>query len=345
MTLHRTVHRLLLAGAHRASRRSVSTAPPPAALAPLLQAVAPVRAHFDARAILFGDRYRSGFWAIYLLSALATLCAVLPLALGWDSSQHSMHPYAGLWAVCEVIVIGTVSLIYWRGHRRDWQGQWLRARTAAELCGYLPVLAPLLDPSPSAEASWYERLFSGGPPLDTPAEVTELCARLEPLTSRLESAWSEPAFVRGYSRWLESLLEGQRQYHRELADRQHSLLHRIHRINGTLFGLTGLGALAHLWVHSLWLSLVTTFFPALGASLHGALAQSEAYRLAATSERIVRELAEAIARIETAQEQVLVRGMSAVPVLTGEIRAVVALLLEEHHDWHLMVRPHHLPLG
>ena len=35
----------------------------------------------------------------------------MPLALGWDSANHLLHPYAGLWAVGEVIVIGTVSAI------------------------------------------------------------------------------------------------------------------------------------------------------------------------------------------------------------------------------------------
>ena len=68
-----------------------------------------------------------------------------------------------------------------------------------------------------------------------------------------------------------------------------------------LFGFTALGALLHLVVHSLWLSLVTTFFPALGASLHGALAQSEAYRLGSTSERLAHELGNIIDRIHASR--------------------------------------------
>lgn len=69
----------------------------------------------------YGDRYRSGFWGIYLLSALAVLFAVLPLALGWDSPGHRLHSYAALWAAGEVLVIGAVSAIYWLGHRAHWQ--------------------------------------------------------------------------------------------------------------------------------------------------------------------------------------------------------------------------------
>jgi hypothetical protein len=91
------------------------------------------------------------------------------------------------------------------------------------------------------------------------------------------------------------------------------------------------------------LSLVTTFFPALGASLHGALAQSEAYRLATTSERLVAELQTAIGRIRATLDD---RGSASdVNALKASIEAAIALILEEHQDWHLLVRPHNLPLA
>src|SRR6202020_2058379 len=100
---------------------------PPKRLLTLIQSLAAAPRSFDQRAIHFGHRYRSGFWAIYLLSALAVLCAVMPLELGWDSITHAMHPYSGLWALAEVIVIGSVSAIYWLGQRHDWQGPGLGA--------------------------------------------------------------------------------------------------------------------------------------------------------------------------------------------------------------------------
>jgi hypothetical protein len=104
-----------------------------------------------------------------------------------------------------------------------------------------------------------------------------------------------------------------------------------------------LGALLHLVLHTLWLSLVTTFFPALGASLHGALAQSEAYRLGSTSERLVAELQGAIGRIRAARGAA--GSASDVNALKAAIEAAIALILEEHQDWHLLVRPHNLPLA
>jgi hypothetical protein len=109
-------------------------------------------------------------------------------------------------------------------------------------------------------------------------------------------------------------------------------------LNIWLFGLTGVGAFSHLVIHTMWLTLITTFFPALGASLHGALAQSEAYRLNVTSERLVAELQGAIKQI---------RASSAADstAIKTSIQAAIALILEEHQDWHMLVRPHRLPLG
>ncbi|MEA3176678.1 MAG: hypothetical protein QOI59_201 [Gammaproteobacteria bacterium] len=343
MALHQTIQRLLLIGVRLESFDSLPPPQPPERLAPLFAAVESEHHKFDQRALHYGHRYRSGFWVIYLLSAIAVLCAVLPLALGWDSPQHAFHPYARVWAICEVVIIGVVIFIYWLGHRRDWQGEWLRARTTAELTSYLPMLAPLLDfNAPDLEANWYVRAFDPGQHLRTADDVSILCARIEPeARALLAGAWSDPAFVSSYMQWTLGTLEQQRRYHCRVAAKQHALLHRVHSINGGLFGLTALGALLHLVVHTIWLSLVTTFFPALGASLHGALAQSEAYRLGATSERLARDLADAISRIQ----QSMAASGDSLTAVKNSIEGALALILEEHQDWNLLVRPHHLPLA
>ena len=362
MALHQVIQRLLLIGAHVESLPLPAAPRAPPALLPLIEAIAPAHRRFDERALHFGHRYRSGFWAIYLLSAIAVLFAVMPLALGWDSPNHLLHPYAGLWAVGEVGLIGTVSAIYWLGHRRDWQAQWLRARTTAELSWYLPMLAPLLDftgPTTAASATpatpastapaaldsnWYLRVFDPGQHLRGSDDVAALCAANEPLARRLlATAWSDPTFISSYARWTVDILEGQRHYHYRIASKHHALRHRVHIVNSSLFALTALGALLHLALHTLWLSLVTTFFPALGASLHGALAQSESYRLGTTSERLVAELQGAIDRIRAALDDG--GSTTGATALKAAIEAAIALILEEHQDWHLLVRPHNLPLA
>jgi hypothetical protein len=345
MALHQAIQRLLLIGARIKTLPAPPPPHPPSLLLPLISAVAPAHETFDERAVHYGHRYRSGYWAIYMVSAIAVLFAVLPLALGWDDSRHLLHPFVGLWALGEIGVIGTVGAIYWQGHRHDWQGQWLRARTTAELTSYLPLVAPLVDfGREHANANWYMRVLDPGRHLHGGDDIAALCSKNEQLArSLLEHAFSDPQFIAGYAHWTIAILEGQKHYHHRTAIKQHALLHRVHRVNNWLFSLTGVGALFHLVVHSLWLSLVTTFFPALGASLHGALAQSEAYRLGATSERLVGELQGAINKIRAT-----LGDETRAPVastLKASIEAAIALILEEHQDWHMLVRPHQMPLG
>ena len=310
---------------------------------PLIEALAAAHLLFDGRALHFGDRYRSGFWSIYLLSAMAVFFAMMPLALGWDDRTNLQNPVARFWAYTEVLIIVTVITIYWLGHRRDWQGQWLSARTTAELTWYLPLIAPLLDYSQtSLSTNWYMRVFDPDNQLRSGDDLEQICARNEPLArSLLDGAWSDPAFVSGYALWTISVLEAQTHYHHRVAVKQHALMHRVHSVNIGLFGLTACGALLHLIVHSMWLSLITTFFPALGASLHGALAQSESYRLGTTSERLASELQGAIRRIRgTLQPQAAAPASASVK---ESIQQAIELILEEHQDWRLLVRPHNLP--
>jgi hypothetical protein len=345
MALHLSIQRLLLTGARIHAPPRPPAPPPPRRLLPLIESLGAAHRRFDEQAVHFGHRYRSGYWAIYLLSAFAVLCAVLPLALGWDSPLHAMHPYSGAWAFAEVVVIGAVTAIYWRGHQRDWQGQWLHARTTAELTGYLAVIAPLLDFSAASTApNWFLRVFDPGQTVHGTDDLAELCAHNEPAARELlAEAWADPEFIASYAQWTIGILESQKHYHAHVAVRHHALVHRVHRLTTWLFGLTALGALLHLLVHTLWLSLVTTFFPALGASLHGALAQSEAYRLHATSQRLVGELQGAIDTIRAAVAN-STQGQSTTE-LKASVEAAIALILEEHQDWHMLVRPHHLPLA
>jgi hypothetical protein len=188
------------------------------------------------------------------------------------------------------------------------------------------------------------RVFDPGENIESAPEVEELCRRIDPMARRLlDGAWHHPAFVSSYARWTLTVLEKQRNYHHRVAVRQHALLHRVHGINNYLFGLTAIGATLHLVLHSMWLSLVTTFFPALASSLHGALAQSESYRMSVTSESLVEDLGAAIERIRAlcapdhaALDPTAVR---------NSIEDAVAIILEEHQEWHMLVRPHHLPLA
>ena len=345
MAFHHAVQRLLLTGVRLPVRPAPAKPQQPAALVPLIKSIAPAHRAFNQRAIEYGDRYRSAFWAIYLLIALAVLCAGLPLALGWDNAEHALHHFSVAWVITEVVLIAFVGLIYWRGHRQDWQGQWLAARTQAELTWYLPLIAPLVDFSDDAQSTnWYACLNNPGHDLQSGDDFDGVCrANSELARTQLSGVWSAPEFVVDYARWTVTILEGQRQYHHHVALRQHALQHRVHTITAWLFAMTGLAALGHLVVHSNALTLATMFFPALGASLHGALAQSEAYRLEAASERLAGELGRLVEPVMDTLRAT--DPLATADVLRGAVVSAVSLILDEHQDWHMLVRPHHLPLG
>ena len=341
MAFHQRIQALLLLGVRFPVPAAAPAIAPPPAIAALVSAIAPVHAESNARAIKAGNRYRSAFWGLYLMSAMAVLCAVMPLALGWDNGRHAMHDWAPFWVVLEVLLITLLGLLYRRGHRQDWQGKWLASRTEAELAWYLPLVAPLAMPGkPGASPSWYARLGAGALNASDSPAINALCARHEAaVAATLHGAWSTPAFVAQYVGWAVAQFDVQRAYHDRLALRSEALTHRIHTINACLFVLTLAGSLAHLIIHSMWLSFVTIFFPSLGASLHGALAQTESYRLAATARRLSVELGQSKAAVLAAHAAGDEAGTRAA------IEGGLALILGEHRDWHMLVRPHHLPLG
>src|SRR5450631_286418 len=345
MHFYQLVQRLLLIGVTFEPAPSVPEPRPPTEILPLIAIVAPAHQRFDARAVRYGNRYRSGFWAIYLVSAVAVLCGVLPLALGWDSRFPQLHPYARYWTYVEVCLILTVIGIYWTGHRSKWRSEWLAARTTAELTWYLPLLAPLVDlDAGERDVNWFNRIFHTGKRAVSATEVDSLCVQLEPIARKLrDGPWQDATFIPRYLAWAVQVFDGQRAYHHRLALRQHALLHRVHRINNTLFGMTAIGAMMHLFLHSLWLTLITTFFPSLAASLHGAIAQSEAFRLAKTSEKLVEDLHMAIRRINALSARAdRTQALAEVKEFIGE---TLAILLHEHQAWHMLVRPHDLPLA
>jgi hypothetical protein len=345
MAFHQMVQRLILLGADLGAPAFSDPGMPPARLQPLIDSLASARHEFDAHAIRYGHRYRSSFWAIYLLSALAVLCAMMPLALGWDNISSFMHSFAAAWVIAEIAVIGVVAVLYWRGHRKDWQGQWLRTRTIAEFISYMPLVAPLVDWSrPAAGSNWYARAMPVDSRQAATPEIVALCAANESRARELlAGAESDRAFLQAYGSWAIAVLQSQLHYHTRLARRAHLLQHRIHRLTAIFFALTALAALMHLIVHSRWLSLMTTFCPALAAALHGALAQTEAYRLEASSEAVTRRLQTDIRDLRRALQDAS-RPLQLEHV-RSPIESALAAILQEHQDWYMLVQPHHLPLG
>jgi hypothetical protein len=95
VALHQIIQRALRLGAKLDVVPAPPVPPPPPALAPLIDSIAAGHRLFDERAVQYGDRYRSGYWVIYVLSAVAVLFAVLPLALARSSSSSSSALFIG----------------------------------------------------------------------------------------------------------------------------------------------------------------------------------------------------------------------------------------------------------
>lgn len=345
MPSHQAVQDLILLGQRPDLPDAPPRAEPPAALSELVGIVQSEHQALNDAAVRAGHRYRSAFWALYLLTALAVMLAVLPVALGWTSAAHPLHRYAVVWGVAELAVIGGAWLLYRRGVREDWQGQWLATRSRAELVWYLPLAACLRRPHSGdrGPANWYVELF-GDDTEHGDAEVTQLCRRLESRAREaLAGAWEQPDFVARFAAWTGGVLAGQRHYHQCVALRHGALQHRVHRITASLFVLSALAAALHLVWHANLLLIATTAFPALGAALHGALVQGESHRLAETARQLDRQLGALHAELQQAMDAATGAEQTA-----GVHRAAFAalnLILEEHQDWHHLVRPHHLPLG
>ena len=245
------------------------------------------------------------------------------------------------------MVIGTVSAIYWRGHRRDWQAQWLRARTTAELSWYLPMLAPLLDFSSAGgrSANWYLRVFDPGQHLRGADDVAALCADNEPLARELlVDAWSDPEFVSSYAQWTIDILERAAPLplpHREQAPC--AAASRAPREQRSVRADGARRAAAPRRAHALAVA-GNDFFPG-------------ARRLIARRARAIRSLparhhlrtpggrSAGRDRRAFARRSTRASPPATSHALKAAIEAAIALILEEHQDWHLLVRPHNLPLA
>jgi len=338
MALHRHIQNLLLVGVRHAELPLPRRVEPPARLMALVEALKPAHRAANERAVAAGHRYRSAFWLLYLLSALAVLLGVMPAVLGWDAHDHPLHPWGWIWSMAELLVIASVAATYVLGHRRDWQGQWLAARTEAELVWYLPLAAMLHEDGESAPDHWYGQRLQVGAEDPAGDVMAGLCRRFDAAArAAMDGAWQDAAFSQAAAQWMASIAAGQCYYHAHVARHNEALQHRVHQLTALLFVLTALASAAHLVWHAAWLLLPSVLCPALGAALHGALAQSEAFRLQMSAERLEEQLGEIGHQIEAAPHDAA--------HLRQRGNEMLDLILAEHQDWHMLVKPHHLPLG
>jgi hypothetical protein len=240
-----------------------SAASPPLALQALIKESESRKRGRDAAATLYGNYYRSAYWAGYLLSSIAVALALLTIGL---------PALGGIFVGLEILVISLILLIYVIGSKKKWHQNWLEARRDAEFLRHQPLVTLLK----SSVGEPHER---------------------HPLT--LESARDLLLDQQGLWPWIQQQVSEQINYHHARAHDEHHLRHRVHRIAFGCFILTFIAVALHLVIHSNWLSIAAAFFPSLAAALTGVIAHSESERLEIDSKRMVSILQGLLTQLKT----------------------------------------------
>lgn len=186
----------------------------------------------------------------------------------------------------EMLVIALILGLYLTATRRDWHRKWLESRRQAELTRYQPLMSVA---SPA------------GPP--------------SPLLQQ-QVFWM----------WIRRLLSEQVNYHNLRAHTERHFRRRVHLVSFACFGLTAFAVLAHLFIHSQWLSIAAAFLPTVAGALTGIMAHAESERLEVDSESISSSLQE------------LLRVVPNIGTEPAEARRFIDrcldVLLSDIDDWH-----------
>lgn len=258
-----------------------------------------LKAHFawpDKRGDLYADAYRSGYVLTYLLSAVAVLVALLPMAAGLEGGAQTAC--VGI----EFLILLCILLLFVIGRTRHWHERWMEYRLLAELIRQLRVLIPLGGGQPFPRTPTHLEVY-GNLAQTWMYWHTRAIAR----ATGIPQARVTPEYVLDYLNYVDKTVgtpdAGQLKFHSDTETRSRHIAHRLHITSACLFGLTLLGIGIHLllelpvsaafpkWLafhipehfHEAldrWLVLASAFLPALAAALAGISNQGEFARLA-----------------------------------------------------------------
>lgn len=229
-------------------------------------------AKFDKAANFFAGLYRDINWIVYSLSAFAVFSAIAgSIALAGSSL---------IWAIAEVFAISLVIFLVSFAKKYEVHEQWLSNRFRAESIRYSRVCLPfLLAPSTMKYVPFNANELDGDEGLDDLKLVRRLM---------IDSGISRPKNNDSYipsdhfdqlRSYALHILDGQMNFHKRTAHRNHHIAHNLHRMSLMCFTLTGLAIIGHFVVHSDYWLLLTAALPALAGAIHGLATQNEFERI------------------------------------------------------------------
>jgi hypothetical protein len=323
---------------------------PPTSIAGLIDRLRPFYAWPDKLAVLYAARYRSAFSFNYLTAAAAVGLALSPLAIG-------PHPPRAWEVFCygsELLAISLVLSLVLVGRRKHWHERWLDYRMTAELVRHLRMVAPLggRRPFPQVPAHWATYGQPGASWMNWYVQAVERWLGLP-------SVVIDKAYLVKYLAHLISLVEEQFDYHETVVRRCHVMERRLHRASIGLLFSTLVACLFHLVVGIKgessgpgWLPLflasigglltvISGFFPALGAGLAAIVNQGEFRSLAKRSEAMSQQLDRLKKQIVSLHEEIANTADSATKQYSNRADALASntagLLINEVLDWRVVL--------
>ncbi|MBT8472484.1 MAG: hypothetical protein HKP25_09915 [Marinicaulis sp.] len=304
----------------------------------------------DHLAIYYGNLYRSSYYFNYMFAAVAVFLALLDLVM------HDYHIGSKtLWISIEVTLICLILLVTTAGKRGRWHEKWIDYRQLAEELRMYRLYFLTLGFNSSDEeiakgeggeaAGWVDWYFAA---------------------TRREAGMTSGAFDKDSIQLiaktiLEEEIKPQISYHGGKADMLHKIEHRLHHYGEYAFGATLLVCLGYLTLVVLagdtsplakwakytkydvknWVTMLTGFLPALGASFFGIRVQGE---FGSTAERSHATAAQ-LQNMSTKFEAIINAKTPRLEMLRIRISEAARAMLMENMDWRLVYisKPLNLP--
>lgn len=273
------------------------------AVASAIDTLRPYYAWPDKLADRYADAYRSAFVVAFGLAAFAVAMALG--SIGLHLAPHGIGEL--LFAGLELLAIGLILFIVFRGRHRQWHRRWLDYRLLAEMVRHLRLVAHLGSQRATPLAP--EHLTSYG---DPGISWMAWYARAVERSLGLPSAVIDRDFLTHSLDDVIRLLEGQIRFHQTTFERCERIEHRLHLAEVTLLVLTLVCCAQHMMQGLLhdWPQLpghLLTFFcgvfPAMGAALAGINNQGEFRRLARRSRSMHARLSQHLLELQVSQSR------------------------------------------